>query len=136
MLPRITDHRSRITFYGSELATACVVGVPASNVIASAGALAAANGAFDAFAMVLLAPRLDLVRDVLSQLAAPLLIVGDSGTFDHVSERDIFMLRCERRVVHVENVTPFLEDPAARAGVLERAIEWLLVHEPAVPEPA
>jgi hypothetical protein len=108
----------------------------ASNVIASAGALASANGAFDAFAMILVAPRLDLVRDVLAQLAAPLLIVGDSGTFNHVSERDIFMLRCERRVVHVENVTPFLEDPAARARVLDRAVEWLLVHEPAVPEPA
>jgi|GEM_PF-698893 len=108
----------------------------ASNVIASAGVLGSANGAFDAFAMILVAPRLDLVRDVLSQLAAPLLIVGDSGAFDHVSERDIFMLRCERRVVHVENVTPFLEDPAARARVLDRAIEWLLVHEPAVPEPA
>jgi putative phosphoribosyl transferase len=108
----------------------------ASNVIASAGALAAANGAFDAFAMLLVAPRLDLVRDVLPQLAAPLLIAGDGGAFDHVSERDLVLLRCEHRVVHVENVTPFLEDPAARAGVLDHAIEWLLVHEPAVPERA
>lgn len=106
----------------------------ASNVIASAGALASANGALDLFAMVLVAPRLDLVREILPQLAAPLLIVGDSGTFDHVSERDIFMLRCERRVAHIENVTPFLENPAARARVLDRAVEWLLVHEPAVPE--
>ena len=106
----------------------------ASNVIASAGALASANGALDLFAMILVTPRLDLVRDVLSQLAAPLLIVGDSGTFDHVSERDIFLLRCERRVAHVENVTPFLEDSRARARVLDRAVEWLLIHEPAVPE--
>ena len=106
----------------------------ASNVIATAGVLASANGALDVFAMILVAPRLDLVRDVLSQLAAPLLIVGDKGAFDHVSERDIFMLRCEHRVAHVENVTPFLEDLAARARVLDRAVDWLLVHEPAVPE--
>ncbi len=106
----------------------------ASNVIASAGVLASANGALELFAMVLVTPRLDVVRDTLSQLVAPVLIVGDSGAFDHVSERDIFMLRCERRVAHVANVTPFLEDPAARSRVLDRAVEWLLVHEPAVPE--
>ena len=106
----------------------------ASNVIASAGALASANGALDLFAMILVAPRLDLVRNILPQLAAPILIVGDDSTFEHVSERDIFTLRCEKRVVHVNNVTPFLEDPAARARVLDRAVEWLLVHEPATLE--
>lgn len=106
----------------------------ASNVIASAGVLAAANGALDLFAMILVAPRLDLVRDLLPQVATPLLLVSDTGKFDHVTERDIFTLRCERRIAHVDNITPFLEDPAARTKVLDRAVEWLLVHEPAVPE--
>ena len=108
----------------------------ASNVVASAAVMASANGALDLFAMVAVAPRLDLVREMLPQLATPLLIVGDERTFDHVSERDIFALRCERRVAHVDNVTPFLEDPAARARVLDRVNEWLLIHEPGVPEPA
>ena len=105
----------------------------ASNVVASAAVMASANGALDLFAMILVAPRLDLVRNLLPQLAAPLLIVADDCTLDHDSERDIFALRCERRIAHVENVTPFLEDPAARARVLDRAVEWLLVHEPEVP---